>query len=157
VVESDVRDEQRFDFAFVTVHPYRDTRTPNVEDAAGGVPIEINQSTDNSWTAYGYPKKQSVPDITAGTLTVYFDKCSGTSTLSDPSSVPGTTGPLPLQMSCNLHLGNGGSAEGASGGPWFNNNTNTLGAINKGYGNSFLLGIYLSDQAEIDFLKASLP
>jgi Concanavalin A-like lectin/glucanases superfamily len=139
---------QRFDFAFVNLHPYRNNLTTNVEDAAGGATLSVNSPTNDSWTSYGYPIQNAQPNFVAGIQDVFFTKCSGTSSLSD--ATPGN-GPQNLQIGCNQQMN-----AGASGGPWFNNNTYTLGAINKAFGNSFLLGTYLSDQAEIDFLKASL-
>jgi hypothetical protein len=139
----------RFDLAFITVHANRTGQ--NVEDAVGGTSLELNGPTTGSWTAFGYPTGDAIPN-SPGTYQLFFRHCSGTSLLTSNPSAPGPPGPTNLEMPCNQAL-----TPGASGGPWLDDSTRMVGALNKGFVNNSLLGTYLSDAAGQDYLNASLP
>lgn len=138
VVYSDTAHHQRYDWAFVHVHP-AGSELP-VGRVSGELDVEFNPSRHQSWTVYGYPHGALVSH---GVYQLSFTQCSGTSTSADPSIVA-TPGPLGLFIgppNCDRETA------GASGGPWVDSQ-GRVGAVNKvqnaGMG---IVGTYLGDDA----------
>jgi hypothetical protein len=146
-VYPDAAHNQRFDWAFINVHPLAGELP--IQRVVGALGVDFNAATSQAWTIFGYPYGA---EISPGVNQLSFVQCGGTSSTADPSIVPGP-GPVGLFIgppSCDAETA------GASGGPWIENSTGTVGAVNKvqnaGMG---IVGTYLGTDAAHAYQQAS--
>ena len=138
---SDTAHHQRYDWAFIHVHP--SAYELPIEAVTGGLALDFNPARGQSWTVYGYPQG-SVLSQTPPVAASSFVQCGGKDATTPGSLLPAPPGPPTLFIappSCDKDVG------GASGGPWVNSQGEIGGVSKAQQAGTGIIASYLDNAA----------